>query len=365
VVRRNWDPPAIGVHPDHNQVAADPRLLPQLIAEGRQLFEAKFNEADGAGRPGATLSLRMNNQLEEVIYFDAVKLLAIDHPQDTEVYPNERLMPGPPYPDFKVFSVKGARAPIAAVDDRGNDILPLVSSIDRKYPEDFDKLKFKGYAREHAIELDPGRLNRQDRLLLLLTAWIDYADSTANVAASHAGAKLIPPYLQVRNARGEWQTVIEQMGFPAGLPKTMTVDLTGKFLCDDTRVRIVTSMRIYWDQILFAPSARSTESGNGLQTRSTMVSTTLSPIRAELRDRGFPREYSPDNRLPLVYDYRVIERDAPWKVHTGNYTRFGDVRELLLEAEGREMTLVEDDRMAQVDRTTVVRLSGQQIEQRA
>ncbi len=208
------------------------------------------------------LSLRMNNQLEEVIYFDAVKLLAIDHPQDTEVYPNERLMPGPPYPDFKVFSVKGARAPIAAVDDRGNDILALVSSIDRKYPEDFDKLKFKGYAREHAIELDPGRLNRQDRLLLLLTAWIDYADSTANVAASHAGAKLIPPYLQVRNARGEWQTVIEQMGFPAGLPKTMTVDLTGKFLCDDTRVRIVTSMRIYWDQILIAASPGSTESGN-------------------------------------------------------------------------------------------------------
>ncbi len=25
----------------------------------------------------------------------------------------------------------------------------------------------------------------------------------------------------------------------------------------------------------------------------------------------------------------MIERDAPWKVHTGNYTRFGDVRELL------------------------------------
>ena len=108
-------------------------------------------------------------------------------------------------------------------------------------------------------------MNRQDRLLLLLTAWIDYADSTSNVAASQAGAKLIPPYLQVRNARGEWQTVIEQMGFPAGLPKTMTVDLTGKFLCDDTRVRIVTSMRIYWDQILIAASRGSIESGNGIR----------------------------------------------------------------------------------------------------
>jgi Tfp pilus assembly protein PilF len=274
-------------------------------------------------------SLRMNNQLEEVIYFDAVKLVAIDHPRDTEVFPNERLMPGPPYPGFKVFSVKGARPPVAAIDDRATDILSLISSIDRKYPDGFEELKFKGYAREHSIELDPGSLNLRDRVLLLLTAWIDYADSTSNVAASQAGVKLIPPYLQVKNARGEWQTVIEQMGFPAGLPKTMTVDLSGKFLCDDMRVRIVTSMRIYWDQILIAVSPGSSNFSGDAPTNSTMISTTLSPMRAELRYRGYPREYSPDNRLPLIYDYRVIDADAPWKVHAGNYTRFGDVRELL------------------------------------
>ena len=61
------------------------------------------------------------------------------------------------------------------------------------------------------------------------------------MAATQAGVTLTPPYLQVKNARGEWRTVIPQMGFPAGLPKTMTVDLTGKFLCDDSQVRIVTS----------------------------------------------------------------------------------------------------------------------------
>ena len=49
-----WDPPAIKVYPDHNEVAMNPDLLPQLVDQGRQLFEAKFNELDGAGRPGAT-----------------------------------------------------------------------------------------------------------------------------------------------------------------------------------------------------------------------------------------------------------------------------------------------------------------------
>ncbi|MBL8208827.1 MAG: hypothetical protein JNM09_31705, partial [Blastocatellia bacterium] len=195
--------------------------------------------------------------------------------------------------------------------------------VDRRSPEEFEKLRFKGYAREHAIELDLGNVTNAKQVLLLMTAWIDYADSTSNLSAAQAGKKLVPPYLQVKNAAGQWQTVIPQMGFPAGLPKTMTVDLSGKFLCADSRVRIVTSMRIYWDQILVDAS-----DGNA----PTKI-TKLDPVAANLRWRGFPREYSPDGRKPLIYDYRTIEPFAPWKAHLGNYTRFGDVRELLLTAD--------------------------------
>ncbi len=269
------------------------------------------------------LSMRMNNQLEEVIFFDQTKLLAVDHPDDTEIYPNERLMPGPPYPEFKIYSVKAPRPPVRATDDKGKDILPLIKDIDRRYPEDFEKLRFKGYAREHAMELDLGNVTNAKQVLLLLTAWIDYADSTANLAAAQAGVEIIPPYVQVKNDRSQWQTVIPQMGFPAGLPKTMTVDLTGKFLCSDSRVRIVTSMRIYWDQILVDASG-----GN-----APVKVTTLDPMTANLHWRGFPREYSPDGRKPLIYDYRTIEPFAPWKAHLGNYTRFGDVLGLLTAAD--------------------------------
>src|SRR5262245_24702540 len=152
----------------------------------------------------------MNNQLEEVIYFDAVKLLAVDHPADVEIYPNERLMPAPPYPEFKVYATRNARPPVKAFDDKGNDILPLIKDVDRRYPEEFEKLKFKGYAKEHAITLDLGDLRYPDRkgvgsnrVLLLLTAWIDYADSTSNMAATQAGFTLTAPYLQVKNARGD------------------------------------------------------------------------------------------------------------------------------------------------------------------
>jgi tetratricopeptide (TPR) repeat protein len=295
---------------------SDPDTDEYVRVTGEQL-----KEKDGL------LSVRMNNQLEEVIFFDEVKLLAVDHPSEVEIYPNERLMPERPYPGFKLYPVKGPRPPMRAVDDKGNDILPLIKEVDRSYPEDFEKLQFKGYAREHAIELDLGDVSKAKRVLLLLTAWIDYADSTANLAASQAGVTMTPPYLQVKNAAGRWQTVIPQMGFPAGLPKTMTVDLTGKFLCpggkDASRVRIVTSMRIYWDQILVDTS----------DSNSPTKVTRLDPVRADLRWRGFPREYSPDGRRPLIYDYQTIEPFAPWKAHLGNYTRFGDVRELLLGAD--------------------------------
>ena len=71
-------------------------------------------------------------------------------------------------------------------------------------------------------------------------------------AAQEGKGGLIPPYLQVKNARGEWQTVIEDMGMPDGKPKTIAVDLTGKFLSASREVRIVTNLCVYWDEIFLS-----------------------------------------------------------------------------------------------------------------
>jgi Tfp pilus assembly protein PilF len=284
-------------------------------------------------------SLRMNNQLEEVIYFDAVKLLAVDHPAETAIYPNERLMPARPYPAFKIYSTRNATPPVSARDETGRDVLSAVSKIDRSYPDNFAKLPFKGYASEHSLTLDLGKQAKDaKRVLLLLSAWIDYADSTSNLAASQAGVKLVPPYLQTRNAKGEWVTTIAQMGFPAGLTKTMTVELPKDALCNSTEVRIVTSMRIYWDQVLVDVSNEA----------SAMKVTTLQPLSADLHWRGFPREFAADDKGLKAYDYRVIEAFAPWKAHLGNYTRYGDVRPLLSQIDDMYVVTRNGDEM-QID----------------
>jgi hypothetical protein len=153
-----------------------------------------------------------------------------------------------------------------------------------------------------------------------LTAWIDYADSTSNLAASQAGAPLVPPYLEALDpSTDRWVTALPQMGFPAGLPKTMTVDLSGALPPGARQVRITTTMRIYWDRIRV-----------GEPTGPPPAIARLDPASAILRYRGFPMTVKPDGRPPAIYDYGRDEPVVLWKAHVGSYTRFGDVRDLLL-----------------------------------
>ena len=134
---------------------------------------------------------------------------------------------------------------------------------------------------------------------------------------------LQPPSLQVRNARGEWQTVIDEIGVPVGRPQTVVVDLTGRFLSAHREVRIATSMRVYWDQVEVATRA----------TDAAPVVTRASAAVADLRWRGFSALASPDE--PLTFDYATVSLHSPWKQMPGRYTREGDVGVLLDRVDDR------------------------------
>ena len=59
------------------------------------------------------ISFKMLEPMEELDYLDQTRLLAIDHPEDVEVYPNERFLSAPPFPLFKVIASQDAHAPKA------------------------------------------------------------------------------------------------------------------------------------------------------------------------------------------------------------------------------------------------------------
>jgi hypothetical protein len=259
--------------------------------------------------------LRVTNELEEALFVDRLALLAVAHPADVEVYPDEGLKE--PAPRFRLVAVRGTRPLTAAVDDQGRDVRDRLAAVDHRFVDGFPLGNIRGYAREHTLTLDLGARADEDAVLLL-TGWTDYAFSSDNVAAHQAGLAMPPPILQVEDAAGRWQTVVEDLGIPVGRPQTLLVEMAGRWRGPSRRVRIVTSMRIYWDQARVASRARV-----------PLEPVAVPLLEASLRERGFSAETSPDGREPFGYDYERVSLASPWKTFPGRYTRTGDVRELV------------------------------------
>ena len=220
-------------------------------------------------------------------------------------------------------ATRGARPVARATEDNGSDVSARLAAIDRKYADGFQLAPIRGYAAPHGLTLDLGL--DANRAVLLMTGWTDYAFSGDNLAASQSGLALSAPVLQVKDASGGWRTVLEDIGIPVGRPQTVVVDLRDRLPGGTREVRIVTNMRIYWDEVLVDSS------GGRFQT----VVTRLDPVVADLRWRGFSAELTSDGREPYGYDYAQVTRTSPWKQMTGRYTREGDVRPLLTAVDDR------------------------------
>ena len=271
------------------------------------------------------LSFRFMEPMEETVYLDQVRLLAIDHPPAFEVFPNERFVSAPPFPEFRVIASRDMHAPIGAWDDKGNDVLPLISRRDRKYVTDFEELPFAGFAKLHWIELDLGVWDAQKPLRLIIDGYTDYFTATSMYAADQAGVKVIPPYVEALNAQGRWVRVMEDMGFPAGLERTMIADLTGKLPAGTRRIRIVNNLKIYWDAI------RIDQTPDARDVRVAQV-----PLaKAALDFVGYPREIRLKPASDTIYSYSHRSMTGPYARAAGNYTRYGDVFDLLQASDDR------------------------------
>lgn len=267
--------------------------------------------------------IRVTNELEETLFADRFQLVAIAHPRDIEVFPNEGLTEASK--PFRLHAVREGRIPSRVLDDHGHDVTDSVARVDRRYPDDFALAAIRGYAAEHALTIDlgPWPAGSIPSPALLLTGWTDYAFSSDNVAAYQAGLSLGFPSLQIKDAAGVWRTSTAEIGIPVGRPQTIAVDLAGQIRPGEREVRIVTNMRIYWDQILVATAAPAD------QLRLARIDSDA----ATLRSRGFSLVARPDGKEPERYVHERVSALSPWKTMPGRYTREGDVRELLARSD--------------------------------
>ena len=268
-------------------------------------------------------SIQITEELWETAYFDEVKLIAVDHPEGTDIFVNEQYTP-PPFADFKVYGVAEKQFPKSAVDHRGRDVSDALKAFDYRYAVEHAPGVYQGVVDPHAVVLDLGDVPNDALLTLFLGGWIFPTDTSINVALFQNPA-INPsfPSVAVKDKTGEWKTVIDMIGLPAGKNKTITVDLTGKFLSEDRRVRIETDMQIYWDTAFFTVGAQTVP----------MEVTTLNPDSADLHYRGFSEMYRPNPHAPHLFDYQKVTKAAQWRDLAGYYTRFGDVAPLLQEVD--------------------------------
>jgi Flp pilus assembly protein TadD len=266
-------------------------------------------------------SIKITEELWEAVYFDKAGLVAVDHPDSVDTYVDERFVL-PPFPGKVVYKVAKKYLPVSATDEKGNDLLPKLSKYDFQYASSFSLTKFQGLAEDHSLILDLGNKAKNDNVRLFLRGWIFPTDASINTAMTQSDKyKVHPPCLQVINSKGEWQTVIPNMGFPMGRDKMVIADLSGKFLTPhDRRIRINTNMQIYWDQAFFTTGT----------VNSPVKMTDLVMTRATLGYRGYSSSYRKGGPYgPEWFDYDHTTGGQKWRDLTGNYTRYGDVLPLL------------------------------------
>jgi len=266
------------------------------------------------------MSVRFGEPMEEVNYIDQLRMVAVEHPAEIDVYPDERFLDDPPFASGKTVATSRPHPAAGAWDNNGRDVLQLLSARDHRYVRDFTNLPYAGFANMHSLTLDLGAWTPKEPLRLFLNGFIEYFSATSMYAAWQAGLKPIAPYIEAQMPDGTWKRVVDEMGFPAGLPRTITVDLTGKLPPGAQKIRITSNLQIYWDQVLV---------DNGPAREGDVRTTELPLAKATLAFRGYPRQVDGETPGDLTYYYEQASTTGPFSRFRGSYTQYGDVTPLL------------------------------------
>jgi tetratricopeptide (TPR) repeat protein len=285
--------------------------------------------------------LRLTEPMEEVGYIDRVELLAVDHPRELSVYPDERLAVSGPPPTHRTLCIGDRIFPVNATAPNGTDCADNLTKSDRVYAyEPTIDRRYYGFCEYHTLQLDFGdRLSgfgAQDPVYLYLNGSIEYPYSQTTYAAAQSHVTWDPMKIERQAPDGTWQTIVPDAGAFGGMQRMITVDLTGKLPLDTRRLRISTNLEVYYDQIFVAVDRGTNE----LDIRSVPMAD------ADLRRLGFPLEYTPDGRHPTIYSYDIIEPTSSFKMLKGNYTRYGTVETLLSEFDDQYVILGTGDEIA-------------------
>jgi hypothetical protein len=271
------------------------------------------------------LAVKLAEPMEEAAYIDSARLVAWDLPPGWSMALDERMGINGPQPTGKPFFFRKEMKAVAAHDSLGSAVTDLVAEADLRAPDvgRVDRRYIGLLENEQTLELEfPKSLDQLgDQLALVVDGWVEYPYSQTNFAAWQAGLTYQAPTLEARGADGVWHVVLEQFGYPAGMPRQMAVPLPALPL-GTRELRLRTNQEVYWDRVAVVVVEQCPEA----------IRRELNLTEASLATTGYARRTTGGQRVP---DYDYARRAPLWdsKVQDGWYTSFGQVEELVEKAD--------------------------------
>ena len=253
--------------------------------------------------------LLLTQRWNEIFYLDAAYMLVVDHPSDVEVYSTGVEQYLDPAFMGQIYTVsKNPLTPVSAINEEGEDVLYMLSMVDGVFTPGINGLLSPSWNNIswNTLTLDLGDLSDSYQMKLVINGKVDWGSADDyntwlelfyDPSVPDGAQVTPPPYMEVKDADGNWVSVPEGRQFPIPPdvnPRTWVVDLTGLFPTDDYSLRINNFWNVTFDYI-----------GIDVSSQSDVTIQRIDPM-AEL--------------------YQVFES---YSLSSGNFTRYGDVTDLL------------------------------------
>jgi tetratricopeptide (TPR) repeat protein len=279
-------------------------------------------------------TLRITFELQEVIYLDAISLSAIDHVPGLKAVA-ETALHQPPRTGVALHALQNLRPVKHAWDTAEHDVTELLSRTDTRAVSDFRLERQPGLTHPHSLTLDMGDGVQPARTVLLLHGWTEWPTSSSVLSRSQSREVLFQgPSIEMRDGSGQWRRASVVVGLPAGKLRQVLIDLRGHWLSEDRQIRISTDWAIYWDQAQIGEIMPEPVALQGLTI-----------AKAQLRWRGYSTNYLIPDRTLELYHYLPAIGFWSWRYHRGDYTGYGDVKDLLERADDRLLVAAHGDEL--------------------
>jgi hypothetical protein len=273
-------------------------------------------------------------QWDEIFYLDATYMMVVDHPANVDVYSTMSNYINQAF-NGQIYTVSkdNLMTPVSAVNEKGENVLPQISQTDGVFTYGSNGLLSSSWDNItlNQLTLDLGDLSDAPQIKLVINGMVDWGPpepyynwingflTAFNEGLVPNGTQINPaPYMEIKDASGQWVRVPQdrQMPTPSDyVPRSFVVNLTGLFPSDvsDYQLRITNFWNVTFDYIGIDTTAQE-----NITVRRINPTATLQPIAF----------------------------GSTTSTVSGHFTRYGDVTQLLLEADDMYVIGMQGDKVS-------------------